>query len=260
MQSFLQGLRKSLPSNAITSILEGVVKAAELDSDALFRRYAVQIAGSDQLGIAPSFFEKLVEDLLDLDGLFKKMDTLFPVPASTDPRSQKELDELRTVLRHRFEGKSISVSDLLFRALDLDNNGYISKSELEGLVSLLKSSPIAANDNLNNLEQSYAGVVMAQMRIESENEVQYVMHVLEKKRRVTGERLQAFLRAVFGFVTSFILEYVDVHTRSEAREGPLRRIVQVWFYNISKNSDVLDTRVFSRHLGEHIVSLFEASI
>jgi hypothetical protein len=119
MSSFLLGLRKSLPSAALSSLLEGMIKENVLDSKGLFRKYSQNIKNADGIVepvITPNMFNKMLEEILDLDGVFQAMDSWLPA-ATHEGANAEQLASLRNQLRERFVGERFSISDLLLRAL-----------------------------------------------------------------------------------------------------------------------------------------------
>lgn len=256
LELFLLGLRRSLPADFISRGAKKILRSAELDKDELFRRYAVTDE-KGSVGLTPPMFSKAFEDILDTDALFQTLSTFVPYPSSV--AVQKDIEALRAAMRERFFGQSMSISGVLFQALDLDDNGVITRTEFDAFIDLLTGEgTVVGSDKQNDLEKSYAAASVAQLRAGEESEVQHVMHVLSKNRRVPLSRLQGLLEAVFSMIVTFVQEWIDVHTCKEARVGPLRNIVKVWFHEASKGQNTMTIPVFSEHLGNRIVSVFES--
>ena len=255
---FVLALRKSLPSSAISSFVEGLVKKDSLDSKKLFRQYsvsAVSSTGAPELGITPAMFGKLLEQILDLDGVFRSMDSWLPID-SEDEVIRSELKSLRLQLQERFVGEQLgSLSSLIFRAIDLDNSGLISQSELDGFINLLHhTSSFAESNKANDLRQSLTAVAMTQINVTLETEVQHIMHVLQKKGRVTCTRLTAFIDAILSIYKSFLGEYIDVHTNKKTRHHELRRITSRWFSQISGGKGSMNIKAFAAELGPKVIT------
>ena len=113
--------------------------------------------------------------------------------------------ELRAQLRDKFAGESFAISNLVFRMLDLDDSGCISKIELQGFVDLLNHSAQQID-----LMKSYGQAGLAAFNSTYETEVSYLMHVLSKNRRVSFERLKGLVEGVIGFAKTLVAEYVEV--------------------------------------------------
>ncbi len=258
MEAFLLGLRKSLPHDWLSNGLEGLLKESEFNADDLFRRYAslVTVKGEEQHGITADMFERLLQDVLDMDAIFRRFDALLPV-SEQDAEIQAQLQSLRRSLQERFTGEGFRISSLIFKALDLDNSGVVDKEELQGFVDLLHhSATYGGSMKANQLAQSYTGAAMAMYNSTLETEVQYVMHVLAKNRRVTLERLKGFVAAWFGLGQNLLLEYVESHTNKAARENELLRIVSAWFSKVSQGKGSMNTRAFATVVGS-VVSVFD---
>jgi Ca2+-binding EF-hand superfamily protein len=257
MHGFLLGLRKSLPHDWLANGLDGLLRESEVNSADLFRRYAtvVQVGGDSVRGITPDMFNKLLEDVLNLDAIFSRFDAMLPV-GGDDKEIQAELSVLRKALQDRVRGDNFSISGLLFRALDLDNSGVVDETELQGFVDLLHHTSVYAGSvKANELSQSTTAAAMAMFNSTYETEVQYVMHVLAKNKRVTLERLLGFLNAWAGLFKTLFLEYVEGHTNKEVRETHLRTIVRSWFKQISKGKDSMNVRAFATVLGNVVSAL-----
>lgn len=262
MHTFLLNIRKSLPNSALSEFVEGLVRLDRLDSKALFRQYSTSVisstTGEAELGITPAMFGKLLDHIVDFDALFQSMDAWLPIDAGDNEAIKTELKALRLQLQERFVGENISISDLLFRALDLDNSGVIDRAELESFVELLHhSSTFAESNKANDLRQSMSAVAMTQLNITLETEVQHVMHVLEKKGRVTHQRLTSLIEAVLSVYRRFLAEYIDVHTNKRARHNELRRITHVWFESISGGKGSMNIRAFAGQLGSKLVTYLQ---
>ena len=260
MEMFLLSLRKSLPEAWLTSALEGLLKKSELNAADLFRRYSSVVelkSGETQRGITASMFDKVLDDVVDLDAVFRRFDSMLPMVEKTDPVIIDELKVLRGLVNDRVAGQAFSISSLLFRALDLDNSGVIDETELQGFIDLLEHSAKYGDSNkANDLAKSYSATAMVVHNSTMETELQHVMHVLAKNRRVSLERLQGFLNAITGLVKNFALEYVDVHTDKTARDTHLAKIVHVWFGKVSGGKK-MNIRSFATVVGNRIVDIFD---
>jgi hypothetical protein len=139
----------------------------------------------------------------------------------------------------------------------LDNSGNIDQTELEGFIELLQhSASFAGSNKANDLSQSYTGVALAQLNTTGETEVQHLMHVLAKKRRVTNARLTALVEALISLYKTFLEQYIDVYLCKEARDNELKSIVHTWFHKISDQKDAMNIKAFALNLGG-IVSIFD---
>lgn len=234
-------------------------------------------------------FAKLLEDVIDLDALFLRFDSILSPSLSADRQIQvcrlfscfffvakffllllllwqSALESLRQQLRDRFAGESFSISSLVFRMLDLDDSGCISKIELQGFVDLLNHSAQQIN-----LTKSYGPTEagLAAFNSTFETEVSYVMHVLSKNRRVSFERLKGLIASFLGFIKTLIGEYVEVriafcfsscaqeakkkkkkvHTSSSARDTELKQIVHAWYKSLTNGKQNVPIKSVSSVLG-----------
>lgn len=87
------------------------------------------------------------------------------------PAVQAELAVFGRSMRERFTSLAPAVSDMLFRLLDLDDNGIITRKEFDIFLSLLTGGPTTMDAGFDDLARSYASEYLSHVSQDAEREV-----------------------------------------------------------------------------------------